>query len=367
MTAQPAFTNLLAASRGVATKWSEADHIRGAVAAAPLRGFAVPHLVVDDVFTKSMLARINDNWPDDDAFEPEVKGNYILQMYRSRYTRIAEAKRQFWQTFNETFWPIVVSAAAEALAGPATEVFGDLYSQYLMLGWPLTLMQAKADYAEHHMHTHFWNDAHWAFTMLLYIDPEDTVSRGTALHRLLPVAHPSPAETSYVASEIGRQTDVVMHTRYWEPKPEWQYEERVCQYRANRLFVFLDGPLALHSVPRDNLDGSPDPRRALDGGRHARRRVLRTHAMVHPAPFYSKHGLDLETYRRVMWPKAPLSTDDERYRDAVILPFIRERLGAHERGAALVQMPLPLRQRFARRLRPAAGGFEANIIARIPQ
>ncbi len=83
-----------------------------------------------------------------------------------------------------------------------------------------------------------------------------------------------------------------MDTFHWEdPKiPDRQFEQQIVDYKSNRLFVFLDGPLALHSVPWDNPDHTPDSARAENGGRHARRRILRSRVKVHHDPFYRKHS-----------------------------------------------------------------------------
>ena len=116
------------------------------------------------------------------------------------------------------------------------------------------------------------------------------------------------------------------------------YQERVANYRANRLFVFLDGPLALHSVPFDNADHSPDPRRALDGGMHARRRILRSHTKVAAGSFYKEHlsilpaFLARRRFYKTMAPNAKLSARGERYLNNVVRPFFRERLETYARA-----------------------------------
>ena len=359
----------------------EAAKVQEVVAATPLREFAVPHLIVDDILPDELVAQINENWPEyTEGFFAEVPGNHILQLYRRDYGRMAESRLRFWRAFNETLWPAIASAAAEALAGPALEVFGGLYREHLSLDMPLTLMQADPTYPGHWMHTHFYHCPHWAFTMLLYIDPEDTHSQGTALHRLLPRGEPDEALTSYLTEDLDWRVEVAMETFHWKDpnRPDRLYYEKVADYKANRLFVFQDGPLALHSVPFDNPDHTPNPARADDGGRHARRRILRSHVKVHHDPFYEKHSallrerLEPERYMRLMAPNPVLSAEDERYRNVVIRPFYKERLEAYARAAKRAQdknrraRPRKLWDRVIGRPQAARGKFMAQLVERIP-
>ena len=356
----------------------ETAHAQAAIAVAPLRQFAIPHLVIDNILPDDLVGRINEDWPDySEGFAPEVPGNHILAMYRRNYRRIVEPRLSFWRAFNEKFWPSVVAAVAEALTGPAYEVFGDLYYKHLSLDMPLTLMQADPTYPGHSMHTHFYHCPHWVFTMLLYIDPDDRCSRGTGLHRLLPRNKNTEGQTSYLTDDLDWRAEVAMHTQHWlDPAiPNRAYSDQTVDYKANRLFVFLDGPLALHSVPFDNADHTPDPARALDGGRHARRRILRSHVKIRHRAFYRKHSkllpkpIEPLRYVRLMAANPVLSEADKRYRQDVLLPFFKERLRAYARAAAHSQRvdPPKVQQRFWERMmgRPP-GPFMSQLAARIP-
>jgi hypothetical protein len=365
----------------------ETEHVQAAISASPLRSFAVPHLVVDNIFPDVLVSRIADNWPEyGEGFAPEVPGNHVLQMYRRDYGRIAEPRLTFWRNFNEKLWPVVVAAAAEALAGPAHEVFGDLYYKHLALEQPLTLMQADPTYPGHSLHQHYYHCPHWAFTMLLYIDPEDRCSRGTGIHRLLPrdeanaPGEANESETSYLTSDLDWRVEVAMHTQHWlDPfYPDRTYSDQVVEYKANRMFVFLDGPLALHSVPFDNPDHTADPARARDGGRHARRRILRSHVKVNSNAFYRKHSqllpepLEPTSYARLMAINPILSADDQRYRETVLRPFFRERLQAYARAAACKQStasegpPARFWDRIVRRSPSAGDQLRSQLLERIP-
>ncbi len=359
---------------------AEIAHVERAIASSQLGEFAVPHLIVDNIFPDDLVARINQNWPEyNEGFFSEVVGNHILQMYRRNYGGIAQQRLGFWQAFNELFWPHLVSATAEAFTAPAYEVFGDLYYEHLSLDHPLTLMQADPSYPGHSMHQHFYHAPHWAFTMLLYIDPEDTCSRGTAIHRLLPRGKTGQRQTSYQTEDVEWRAEVAMETFHWEDpkKPDRVYREQVSDYKSNRLFVFLDGPLALHSVPFDNPDHTPAAERARDGGRYARRRILRSHVKVHHDPFYRKHSsllpepIEPESFMRLMAPNAVLSAVDQRYQEKVLRPFFAERLAAYARAAERAHQPKP--QQWSRALWDRIVGrsrssneFRSQLVQRIP-
>jgi hypothetical protein len=314
------------------------------IAATPVREFAIPHIVADHIFPDRVIDEINDHWPSRDNFVPEVPGNYIRHMRRRNAWRLPRSQRRFWRAFNETLWPAVVTAVAEKFSAPGAELFGNLFRTSIRPAQPLTLMDAEPDYPGHSMHTHFYHCPHWAFTMLFYCDPADQHSRGTALHRLLP-RHERQAghgESSYLFDDIDWRTTLAMDTFNWAgPKqPEAAYERRIVDYRSNRLLAFVDGPLAFHSVPFDDPALAPDPNRGRDGGRYARRRIVRMHLEIPRAAFYAAHSshlpgrLDLKRYASIMAPppRPPLSTDDEQYRETIIRPFVRERLETFARA-----------------------------------
>ena len=315
---------------------------RAKIAGSPIRTFAVPHLVVDDVLPPELAARINAEWPAS-GFAAEVPGNIILALRHRSFLSLSARERKFWLPFSERFWPSMVAACAEAMAPMAREVFGEIYANAFALQWPLTLMQAAPEYRGHGMHHHFYHCPHWAFTMLLYIDPQDRISQGTALHRLHPSngAGSEPDEddgSNYGTDNLDWRVKTAMSTMRWNEGNTDR--SRVVDYRSNRLLVFLDGPMAFHSVPFDNPDHTPNPKRALDGGIHARRRILRTHTKVDERAFFNAHSrnlpepLNLRRFARLMAPHAVWSEDDKRRVHHVVEPFFHERLDAYARAGA---------------------------------
>jgi hypothetical protein len=357
-------------------------HANRAVAAAPLREFGVPHIVVDDVLPQELAAQVNELWPAyEEGFGPEVRGNHLLQMYRKDYARMAEARLPFWRAFNEAFWPHLAAAVAAKFEAPCREAFGKLYYKRLSLDHPLTLMQADPNFVGHSLHHHFYHAPHWAFTILLYIDPLDRVSQGTAIHRLLPRTGPDDSLTSYRRDDADWRAEVAIDTFHWEDpkKQDRAYQAQVSDYKYNRMLVFMDGPLAFHSVPFDFPDHTtPNPERARDGGRHARRRILRSHVKVHHDPFYREHSADLPEpldpviYMKLLAPNAVLSEEDRRYHDTVIRPFFAERVKAYARAADAAReraqggWASSLWRHLAEKMRPAASRFERQFTTHIP-
>jgi len=314
---------------------AEAARVRDRITATPLSLFGSPYIVVDDLFSADMLRAINDQWPAEDAFQPEVPGNWFLPLLKQDFGRLAPGPASFWRDFNERLFPAIVAAAAEAMTPLLDRVFDTLPQDHFRLQWPLALVQADETYAGHSIHTHMYHNPNWVFTVLVYVDPDDTVSQGTELNFLhAPGRSPASdlaAPSNYAADEAEWRAATAMHTLQWA-SDAYTFSSKVIEYKANRMLVFLDGPLAFHSVRFVNEDHSPDDRRAIDGGRHARRRIIRTHTRVCPTPFYERMRGHLaapiadERFQAVMAVHAELDEDDLAYRRDVIQPFVRDRI-----------------------------------------
>ena len=334
---------------------SETPRVLQRIGAAELRQFAVPHLVVDDLFSTDLIRAINDFWPDNGAFQPEAPGNYVIQLYPGNFRRIGRYKRTFWKVFNKRLWPAICGAVAQAFEPQGMALFGGLYRTHLSLDWPLTLMQATPDYNGLNAHTHFYHAPYWVFTVLIYVDPQETCSNGTALRRI-PTQNRAPMESSYNELDLDRLTDVAMGDA--GPWDNEDYEMNTIDYVPGRMFAMLDGPLALHYVPFDKDDTAPSEKRKQNGGGNARRRILRCHARVHPAQFYDQHTIDTahpldpERYTFVMTPGSALSDADRSYRETIIRTFYRDRLAdyAHAKNAT-APVPIPDRPSWVHRMK----------------
>ncbi len=303
------------------------------IVATQIEGFAVPHIVVDDVLSPGMVERVNANWPGPKAFGPEMPGNFIFHMYQRDYGKMSDAEREFWVPFNEQFWPAMIASCAQVFSPILKVVFDDLSEQHFGLDWPLTLAQGTPEYRGVNVHTHFWHAPHWAFTVLLYIDPADTLSSGTALHRI----GGRSGESNYALDDLDETVMIAMDQLRWEELGR-QSPMNIISYKPNRLFVMLDGPLAIHSV----RSGPESTRKAISNGR---RRVLRCHAKVHHAPFYDEHARRLgvpfgpHEYTRLMDWGAKLEGDDLKFRDTVIRRFYRERIASYAQACAALSRP----------------------------
>lgn len=329
----------------------EIAHLEKAISAARLRSFGAPHLIVDNFLPDEFVKRINDNWPEANSFEEEVPGNFIARLFRGEYDHMPAKSREFWADFNEILWPALLAACAKAVEAPALDLFGDLYKNFLGLdgGWPLTLMQTSPTYLGHPPHTHFYHAPHWAFTVLAYVDPDDCLSNGTDIQRLRPRNDGNRHNdiSSYQTADLDWRVEAAMSTSTWyrrDASLKWEdmpFEGREVNYRANRLFLLMDGPLAVHSVSFDRDYRPLNPERVDRGSTKGRRRILRSHVKVHETPFFQKHSkllsqnLEFSRFMRVMAPNIVLSPEDVIYREEVVRPFYRERLTAYARAAQI--------------------------------
>jgi hypothetical protein len=298
-------------------------YTHGRVSDAQIQGFGVPHLVVDDVLSPDMVERINAEWPVSDRFSTEVTGNFIYQMYRRDYGKMSNKEREFWVPFNEQFWPALVASCAHKFSPLLKAVFGEIPEHHFTLDWPLTLAQAGPAYEGINVHNHFWHAPHWAFTVLLYIDPYDVGSSGTALHRF----GQHPGESSYSLQGVETLVDIAMDPLQWQKLGQVS-PTKIISYRQNRIFVMMDGPLAIHSV-------RAGPISKQNAVANARRRILRCHAKVDHNPFYEEHAHKLGTpfgpaeYTRLMYWGEKFEGEDLRFRNSVLRQFYRERMATY--------------------------------------
>ena len=299
---------------------SEINRVSKKIEAAELSFFCTPHLIVDDVFSIHLLDKINALWPKN-GFHEEVTGNYLLPLTKASYEDIQN--RKFWREVNEKLWPKLLGEIAKKFERCGMKIFGDLYQNFLFLDHPLTLMEADHRYNGHGMHTHFYHCPHWAFTMLLYIDPHDNQSNGTTLHNLQPSVGSVNYNGACIPSEIQRCASVAFETFDWSDE-QYKYLEKTVEYKSNRLFVFMDGPLSLHSVkPHFSECEAPFELSVAN----SRRRVLRSHVKIHHVPFYSKMSemlgveIDPSVYMRCMAMDSSLNEQEKTFKENILRKF----------------------------------------------
>lgn len=291
----------------------------GSITRAEVDFFCTPHIVVDDIFPSNILEEINNNWPST-GFTPEVKGNNVFQIKKKEYSCIENI--DFWRPFNEEVWPLMMASLAKKFEPFGEHIFGSLYKSDLSLCHPLTLMEANTEFNGHDMHTHFYHAPHWAFTVLVYVDPIDQLSNGTTLHALKPISANTSDGTPFQAEEISRRTEVAFDTFRWlDPtRPERQYRDKEIDYKGNRLFAFFDGPMALHSV-KTTMSGKQVETDLRKNNEISRRRILRAHVKVHHDPFYKqisticKSKIAPEMFMKCMAPGVQLDATEQAFKD----------------------------------------------------
>jgi hypothetical protein len=255
------------------------------VARSPVERFGFPHLVVDDLLPVSMLAEINHNWPSRTAFSPEIKGIHIAH----------ELAGDFWVAFSDD-WRRIVSACAARLAGIIRETHFGLACGDAQVA----LMEADETFVGHGRHTHFYHNPNWVLTALFYADIEDLASPGTTIERI----------------NASDPAAVAMQTFRWH-EGQHTFEAREIAYRPNRLLVFLDGPLAFHSV-------------VTKCAQTTRRRIIRSHIAVDWKEFAARSGLpeiEQPEYARLMTADTP---------PPFLAKYVRCRVAAHDQASAVM-------------------------------
>jgi hypothetical protein len=315
----------------------ERKRIKNSVLSSEPSLFCTPHIVVDDLFSSELLQSINVKWPSN-GFIGEVKGNSLLSVNKSDYKNIEYS--HFWRGINEEIWPYLMADLAEKFEFFGNQLFGKLYQSDISLDHPLTLMQADCDFLGHNMHTHFYHAPHWAFTVLIYVDPDDQLSEGTSLHALQPENGKQSEGLSCIKEELQRCSDIAFDTFRWlDPsKPHVKYADKNIRYKANRLIAFLDGPMSLHSV--NDYSAIPGKIDALaKNPERSRRRILRSHVKIHHAPFYKQMSeicgskIDPTMFMKCMAPNAELTRREEKFKEEYLRNFYSHAVQRHSQMA----------------------------------
>lgn len=311
----------------------ERKRIKNSVLSSEPSLFCTPHIVIDDLFSPELLQSINVKWPSN-GFSGEVRGNSLLSIKKSDYKDIEYS--HFWQGINERIWPFLMADLAEKFEFFGNQLFGNLYQSDISLDHPLTLMQADCDFLGHNMHTHFYHAPHWAFTVLIYVDPDDQLSEGTSLHALQPENGNHSEGLSCIKGELQRCSDIAFDTFRWlDPsRPHVKYVDKNIPYKANRLIAFLDGPLSLHSVADYNdIKGKVDA--IAKDPEKSRRRILRSHVKIHHAPFYKQMSkicgseINPTMFMKCMAPNAELTHREEKFKEKHLRNFFSHAVQRH--------------------------------------
>jgi len=243
------------------------------ILSAPMIPLPYHHIVVDDVLSDELLARMNEQWPGD--FDPEYIGKGICTLFQPSFDRMEHA--DFWKEIGKVVSPALAHAAMKRFATTLLHVHEDL-NDFPDWGALPTLMHSNTDFDGQNIHTHFTHNPNWTLTFLLYLGGE---GEGTALWQ----PRGDWEDLDWLAY-------LAMDTLRWDHRKDLELV-RLVPFRANRLLVFLDGPLALHSVPPGTVQTA------------ATRRILRIHMSIklekyleHRVPFVENH----RAYRRMMLP-----------------------------------------------------------------
>ncbi len=257
-----------------------ASAIGDRVFAASVETHPFPYLIAEGVLPPEILEQVRQRWPADEAFEPEVPGNYVCdpRMLPDDGTD----RSAFWTSFARD----VGGAWARAVLGQFAEWVIARYGedfQDVMVG-NFSLMRADPDYPGHPYRAHHWHDPLWIATSLIYIDEDPGGHQGTTLNAFVVPPNVDPLEYACAFASDHRAAGS-WHGFTWDlSKPV--IEVRTADYAANRMIAFLDSPISYHSV------------KPVGPGAYGARRLLRMHL---GAPWWlveAIYGVPYAEYRR---------------------------------------------------------------------
>jgi len=240
-----------------------------------------PHLILDHAIPGDVLEQINQNWPGPEVFNPEVPGNYVFQFMSKNRSMLSESQQAFWQEFYDQHFRPMIDLCFRKFSPVLNHRYGEI--ERLLFGHDcLVLMQAEPGQNFHAMHTHYYHDPTFVFTMLLYVDTEFHGLMGTHLYGPGPEIYADPDYLVDVArSPLGDKN--------WD-----HWEGKATSFIPNRLLAFIDGPLSFHAVKK--LPAAMDP------GLTVGRRIVRAHIAFPKSPFIeARYGVSWEEFRETVW------------------------------------------------------------------
>lgn len=282
-----------------------------------------PHMVIDDLFTEDFLASINHYWPAKDRFSPELEGSEFFGLYRKEYDGFTGPAREFWIDFNEEVAPKLIARIADAFLPFLVNSFGDLALEDISTHGSVLLMEQGPGYQGQGMHTHFYHNPNWIFTVLIYVGDESVDNPGTTLYSIRPdeQVESSNIESNYSEKNLDWRVQRAMNLAADENSV---YKPITAEYKKNRVLTFVDGPMAHHAV---------EP--PAKGGVVSHRRLIRAHVKLPFDQFLQRTSApcDETKFVRIMDPTVVDHDDEEiKYRETYIRQYYADRISAYARA-----------------------------------
>jgi len=282
-----------------------------------------PHMVIDDLFTEKFLEKINYYWPEKDRFSPEFEGSEFFGLYRKEYDGFTGPARDFWTNFNEEVAPKLIARIADAFLPFLVNSFGHLALEDISTHGSVLLMEQGPDYKGQGMHTHFYHNPNWIFTILIYVGDDSVDNPGTTLFSIRPdeQVENSNFEANYSEKDLDWRVQRAMNLALDENSV---YTPITVEYKKNRVLTFVDGPLAYHSV---------EPPAKGDVVSH--RRLIRAHVKLPFDQFLERTSApcDEAKFVRIMDPTVVDHDDEEiKYRESYIRQFYADRISAYAKA-----------------------------------
>jgi len=221
---------------------SQSQRIDARFADAKVKLDPYPHLIMDGVLDPDEIDICLRNWPSGKTMSPEPGGlnrRWTELCVQNRFTDPAvKTGGGFWvDFFNHTLEPIYANIARIFMPFIRSKLLNELlylfYSQ-------LTLLQADDDFVLHGVHTHYAIGPQWLFTVLIYLDDDDAINRGTRLYGIEQLS-------SVLDGSLLERLEIVANR--FKPFPSVD-----TGFLPGRILAFFEGPLALHGSTPFKLD-----------------------------------------------------------------------------------------------------------------
>jgi len=282
-----------------------------------------PFIILDDLVSPDFVEEINRNWPEKSKFQPEIQGSEFFGLYQNDISALPGGQKEFWTGFRDDVGPAIVAKVAESFSPFIDTLFPQShYIDGISTHGAMLLMEQDERYDGIGMHTHFYHNPNWVFTMLFYVGDDTGINPGTSLEYMNFGNDFDGLKNNYSHENMNSvMTEATKFLDVKQRKSSPIYESKVIEYRKNRVFAFLDGPLSFHKVEH-----------SIKSGLCSERRIIRAHVKVDMEKFFQKNleGIPSEDFARLMYPVSQkISQEDKKTHKRMLKDVYEDRIIAY--------------------------------------
>lgn len=213
-----------------------------------------PHLILDDIFTEGFLASMTAHWPTAEQF---VAGHETVENGKHRIDLSARTlgggpltgeQKAFWVDFSRTAGRRLAKRVLGAFARELLAVYGPSLSE-ARVGALSFLEALNGHVLQHPPHVHQVHTPSLLATILIYLEDGNSRRRGTSVSGL-------------PAGDLDMLARLALEHPTWKPGEASPLSSTVVPFVRNRVFAFLESPIAWHGVESFD-EPDPGPRRML--------------------------------------------------------------------------------------------------------